>query len=242
MASDTELPVTQDHFKYTADKCPAVMLGFIDNGAFNKTGQIKAGEEAAIVLDKTCFYAEMGGQVGDVGIIESDKGKFVVDATTKVADCVIHKGKLLEGTIAVGDKVTALVSPDRDATKKNHTATHLLQWALRQILGTSVAQQGSLVCPDYLRFDFTYPKSLDAEQTKQVESLVRDKIAADLPVTCAVLSRETRPTNSAQWRYSAKNTATKSALSRSVRRTQMASTRHSARNFAAALTLTGRAL
>ncbi len=189
MASDTELPVTQDHFKYTADKCPAVMLGFIDNGAFNKTGQIKAGEEAAIVLDKTCFYAEMGGQVGDVGIIESDKGKFIVDATTKVADCVIHKGKLLEGAIAVGDKVTASVSPDRDATKKNHTATHLLQWALRQLLGSSVAQQGSLVCPDYLRFDFTYPKSLDAEQTKQVESLVRDKIIADLPVTCAVLPR-----------------------------------------------------
>ena len=195
MASDTDLPITQDHFKYTADKCPAIVLGFIDNGAFNKTGQIKAGEEAAIVLDKTCFYAEMGGQVGDVGVIESaqadksGKGKFVVDATTKVADCVIHKGKLLEGTIAVGDKVTAVVSPDRDATKKNHTATHLLQWALRQLLGSSVAQQGSLVNPDYLRFDFTYPKSLDAEQTKQVESLVRDKIAADLPVTCTVLPR-----------------------------------------------------
>jgi alanyl-tRNA synthetase len=187
--ANTELPVTQDHFKYTADRCPAVVLGFIDNGAFNTTGQIKAGAEAAVVLDKTCFYAEMGGQVGDVGVIESDKSKFIIDATTKVADCVIHKGKLLEGTIAVGDKVTAVVSPDRDATKKNHTATHLLQWALRQTLGTSVAQQGSLVCPDYLRFDFTYPKSLDAEQTKQVESLVRDKIAADLPVTCAVLPR-----------------------------------------------------
>ena len=187
--ANTELPVTQDHFKYTADRCPATVLGFIDQGAFNTTGQIKAGAEAAVVLDKTCFYAEMGGQVGDVGIIESDKGKFVVDATTKVADCVIHKGKLLEGTIAVGDKVTAIVGPDRDATKKNHTATHLLQWALRQTLGSSVAQQGSLVCPDYLRFDFTYPKSLDGEQTKQVESLVRDKIAADLPVTCAVLPR-----------------------------------------------------
>ena len=190
MASDTELPITQDHFKYTVDKCPAIVLGFINNGAFEKTGQIKAGAEAAIVLDKTCFYAEMGGQVGDVGVIESDKGKFIVDATTKIADCIIHKGKLLEGTIAVGDKVAAVVSPDRDATKKNHTATHLLQWALRQLLGSSVAQQGSLVNPDYMRFDFTYPKSLDSEQTKQVESLVRDKIAADLPVTCTVLPRK----------------------------------------------------
>ncbi len=190
MASDTELPVTQDHFKYIANKCDSIVLGFIDSGAFNKSGQIKAGAEAAVVLDKTCFYAEMGGQVGDVGVIESDKCEFAVEATTKVADCVIHRGKLLEGTISVGDKVTAIVGADRDATKKNHTATHLLQWALRQVLGTSVAQQGSLVCPDYLRFDFTYPKSLDTEQTKQVESLVRDKIAADLPVTSAVLPRK----------------------------------------------------
>jgi alanyl-tRNA synthetase len=187
--ADAELPVTQDHHKYTADHCQAVIVGFIDQGAFNTSGVIKTNTDVAIVLDKTCFYAEMGGQVGDCGLIQSDKGKFVVDATAKIADCVIHRGRLLEGALAAGDKVTAIVSPDRDATKKNHTATHLLQWALRQVLGTSVAQQGSLVCPDYLRFDFTYPKSLDVEQTKQVESLVRDKIAADLPVTCAVLPR-----------------------------------------------------
>jgi alanyl-tRNA synthetase len=187
--ADAELPITQDHYKYTADHCQAVIVGFIDQGAFNTFGNIKPGADMATVLDKTCFYAEMGGQVGDCGLIESDKGKFVVDATIKIADCVVHRGRLLEGTLAVGDKVTAVVSPDRDATKKNHTATHLLQWALRQVLGTSVAQQGSLVCPDYLRFDFTYPKSLDVEQVKQVESLVRDKIAADLPVSCAVLPR-----------------------------------------------------
>jgi len=184
-----ELPITQDHHKYTADRCQAVIVGFIDQGTFNTASVIKANTDVAIVLDKTCFYAEMGGQVGDCGVIESGKGKFIVDATTKIADCIAHRGRLLEGTLAVGDKVTAIVSPDRDATKKNHTATHLLQWALRQVLGSSVAQQGSLVCPDYLRFDFTYPKSLDADQTKQVESLVRDKIAADLPVTCAVLPR-----------------------------------------------------
>jgi len=186
---DMELPVTEDLHKYKMDRCEATIVGFIDQGVFKTKGKFEAGEEAGIVLDKTCFYAEMGGQVGDCGTIESAKGKFVVDITTKVAECVIHRGRFIEGTIAVGDKVTAIVSPDRDATKKNHTATHLLQWALRQTLGNSVAQQGSLVCPDYLRFDFTYPKSLDGEQTKQVESLVRDKIAADLPVTCAVLPR-----------------------------------------------------
>jgi alanyl-tRNA synthetase len=186
---DMELPVTEDLHKYKMDRCEATIVGFIDQGVFKTKGKFEAGEEAGIVLDKTCFYAEMGGQMGDCGTIESAKGEFAVDITTKVAECVIHRGRFTEGTFAVGDKVTAIVSPDRDATKKNHTATHLLQWALRQILGNSVAQQGSLVCPDYLRFDFTYPKSLDAEQTKQVESLVRDKIAADLPVTCAVLPR-----------------------------------------------------
>jgi alanyl-tRNA synthetase len=171
------------------DRCEATIVGFIDQGAFKTKGKFEAGEEAGIILDKTCFYAEMGGQVGDCGTIESAKGKFVVDITTKVAECIIHRGRFIEGTFSVGDKVTAIVSPDRDATKKNHTATHLLQWALRQLLGSSVAQQGSLVNPDYLRFDFTCPKSLDAEQIKQVESLVRDKIAADLPVTCTVLPR-----------------------------------------------------
>ncbi len=186
---DMELPVTEDLHKYKMDRCEATIVGFIDQGVFKTKGKFEAGEEAGIVLDKTCFYAEMGGQVGDCGTIESARGKFAVDITTKVAECVIHRGRFIEGTFAVGDKVTAIIGPDRDATKKNHTATHLLQWALRQTLGNSVAQQGSLVCPDYLRFDFTYPKSLTPEQIKQVESMVRDKIAADLPVTCAVLPR-----------------------------------------------------
>jgi len=187
---DTELPVTEDLHKYKTDRLLATIVGFIDQGVFKTRGKFEAGEEAGIVLDRTCFYAEMGGQVGDCGTIESEKGKFIVDITTRVADCVIHRGRFIEGTLAAGDKVTAVVSPDRDATKKNHTATHLLQWALRQMLGTSVAQQGSLVSPDYLRFDFTCAKALTAEQIKEVESLVRDKIAADLPVTCTILPRE----------------------------------------------------
>jgi alanyl-tRNA synthetase len=187
---DSELPVTEDLHKYKADRVSATIVGFIDQDVFKTKGKFEAGEEAGIVLDKTCFYAEMGGQVGDCGTIESEKGKFIVDITTRVADCVIHRGRFIEGTLAAGDKVTAIVSPDRDATKKNHTATHLLQWALRQTLGTSVAQQGSLVSPDYLRFDFTYPKSLTPEQIKEVEALVLDKIADDLPVTCTILPRE----------------------------------------------------
>jgi alanyl-tRNA synthetase len=101
----------------------------------------------------------------------------------------VHKGRLAEGSFGTGDKVKATVSKDRDSIKKNHTATHLLQWALQHVIGTSVAQQGSLVGPDYLRFDFTCPRAPTDDQLRQVEQLVREKITADLPVTCAVMPR-----------------------------------------------------
>jgi alanyl-tRNA synthetase len=190
VSADTELPVTQDLLKYTTSRCEATIVGFIDQGAFKTDAEFQAGAEIGVVLDKTCFYAEMGGQVGDSGTIQADKGKFIVDETAKVADCIIHRGRLIEGKLSVGDKVTELVSPDREATRKNHTATHLLQWALQQTLGSSVAQQGSLVSPEYLRFDFTYPKALTADEIKKVETLVREKIAADLPVSSIPMPRE----------------------------------------------------
>jgi len=110
--------------------------------------------------------------------------------TTKVGNAVIHRGKLTEGSLRVGQTVTAVVSMDRNATRKNHTATHVLQWALQQVLGKSVAQQGSHVDPDYLRFDFTYPKAPTEEEIKKIERLVREKIAADLSVTWMVLPRQ----------------------------------------------------
>ncbi len=188
--ADTELPVTEDAHKYKADSCDSKIFGWIDSEGFKTQGQIPSNAEVGLVLEKTCFYAEAGGQVSDCGLIESDNGKFAVENTIKIANCVIHKGKLVEGTFAAGDNVKATVSKDRNATKKNHTATHLLQWALQQVLGKSVSQQGSYVGPDYLRFDFTYPKAPSAEELKNVESLVREKIAADLPVTCVVMPKE----------------------------------------------------
>ncbi len=188
--TDTELPVTEDVHKYKKDSCDSKIVGFVDNEGFKNKGQIKDGAEAGIVLDKTCFYAEAGGQVGDCGIIKSEHGQFIVDGTIKIANCIIHQGKVAEGVFSVGDKVTAIVSKDRDATKKNHTTTHLLQWALQQTLGKSVAQQGSYVGPDYLRFDFTYPKAPTAEELKDVENKVREKIAEDFPITCAVMPKE----------------------------------------------------
>jgi len=188
--ADTELPTTEDMHKYRVDHCQAKIVGFISDEGFKDKGQIEAEDEVGIVLDKSCFYAEAGGQVGDCGTIESEGGKFVVESTIKIADCVIHQGKVAKGTMAVGDKVKAAVSKDRESTRKNHTATHLLQWALQQVKGKSVTQQGSLVCPEYLRFDFTCPKALTAEEIKKVEELVREKIRADQPVTCTVMPRD----------------------------------------------------
>jgi alanyl-tRNA synthetase len=186
----SQLPKTKDEHKYNIDSCESKIVGFADKEGFKTQGQIeKNGKYVWIALDKTCFYAESGGQVGDCGIIESQNARFVVDNTVRIADCVFHAGKIEEGSFTVGEKVRATVSKDKNATRKNHTATHLLQWALQQALGKSVAQQGSYVGPDYLRFDFTYPKAPTAEQLRQVESLVRDKIAEDLPVTWTIMPK-----------------------------------------------------
>ena len=189
MLADTELPTTEDLHKYHTNNCEGKIVGFIENGVFNNQGRIEKGVEIGVVLDKTCFYAEAGGQVGDCGTIESQGGRFIVENTAKIANCVIHRGRLAEGTMGVGDEIKAIVSKDRDSIKKNHTATHLLQWALQEVVGKSAAQQGSLVGPDYLRFDFTCPSALTSEQMREVEVLVRAKIADDQPVTCAVMPR-----------------------------------------------------
>jgi alanyl-tRNA synthetase len=183
------LPVTEDLHKYHSDSCKSEVVGFVEKKGFRAEGNVDVGGEVGIVLDKTCFYAEEGGQVGDCGVIEGEKGRFIVEATGRIADCVIHQGKVENGTLAVGDQVKAIVSRDRDSIRKNHTATHLLQWSLQEVLGKSVAQRGSLVGPDYLRFDFTWPRAVMAKQKKKVEELVRAKIAENMPVTCAVMAR-----------------------------------------------------
>jgi alanyl-tRNA synthetase len=188
--ADAELPVTEDMQKYRMDSCNALIKSWIDKEGLKNKGSITAGDEVAIILDKTCFYAEAGGQVGDCGIIKSNDGQFIVESTTKIANCVLHQGRMAEGVFNVGDEVTVTVSKDRDSIKKNHTATHLLQWALQDVLGKSVAQQGSFVGPDYLRFDFTYPKAPSPDELKEAEQKVREKIAEDLSVTWVVIPKE----------------------------------------------------
>ncbi len=188
--TDSELPTTDDQPKYEADRCEATLVGWIDPEGLKKQGQVPSDVEVGLILDKTCFYAESGGQVGDCGLVAADGSRFVVENTMKIANCVIHRGKLGAGTLSAGQVVTATVSKDRSATRKNHTATHLLQWALQEVLGKSVSQQGSYVGPDYLRFDFTYPKAPTKEELARVETLVREKIASDLPVTWTVMPKD----------------------------------------------------
>ena len=192
LVTNTKLPATDDSHKYKGDKCVSTVSGWVtSDGNYISSGKLTDSDgEVGLVLERTCFYAESGGQVGDFGRIESPKGEFVVENTEKIGDCIIHRGRMKSGTLTVHQQVEAMVDKDRDSIKKNHTATHLLQWALQQTLGKSVAQQGSLVCSEYLRFDFTWPKALTDEQIKKVEGLVREKIAADSPVTCSVLPRE----------------------------------------------------
>ncbi|HSV27302.1 MAG TPA: alanine--tRNA ligase-related protein, partial [Sedimentisphaerales bacterium] len=189
--SGVELPWTDDSAKYRTNRCEAKVLGFVAREGWRTSGSItKADGEVGIVLDKTCFYAESGGQVGDCGEILAKDGQFAVLRTEKAGECVVHVGSVTEGSLAAGASATAHVDKGRESTKKNHTATHLLQWALRQTLGDTVWQQGSLVCGDYLRFDFTWPKAMTAEQTARVEQLVREKIAARMPITSAQMPIE----------------------------------------------------
>ncbi len=183
--ASVELPATDDSHKYNSNHCSAKLLGWITPAGFCTEGTMtEVGKSIGLILDRTCFYADSGGQVGDVGTIRLQNVQFVVEATEKIADCVVHQGKLVEGKLTAGLEVVATVGKTRNETRNNHTATHLLQWSLRQVLGDSVKQQGSLVCHEYLRFDFTYPKAMTVDETRHVERLVREKIAAAEPVTC----------------------------------------------------------
>jgi len=188
--TDSELPSTEDLHKYDADTCATALLGWIDADGFHKEGQVPTDTEVGLILEKTCFYAEAGGQVGDCGVVNGDAAQFVVENTMRIANCVVHRGKVANGAFSAGQTVQAVVSKDRNAIKKNHTATHLLQWALQEVLGKSVSQQGSYVGPDYLRFDFTYPKAPTKDELTKVERLVRAKIAEDLPVTWRVMAKD----------------------------------------------------
>ena len=153
---------------------------------------ITAGEAATVFVEETPFYATMGGQEGDKGIITVGDAEFVVSETIKLRGGKVgHVGKLTKGMIKVGDVVTLSVCADgRNATCKNHSATHLLQKALKTVLGNHVEQKGSLVAPDRLRFDFAHFQAMTAEEMAKVEELVNKEIQAALPVVTEVMNIE----------------------------------------------------
>jgi alanyl-tRNA synthetase len=147
------------------------------------------GDEVDIWLDKTPFYGEMGGQVGDTGEISSQKGKVVITNTLRTpSDVIIHRGKVVEGSISLGDKVKAEVDVARRLDiARNHTATHLLQAALRQTLGSRVYQKGSLVEPERFRFDFSYTAPVTGEELTKIQCQVNEWIRQDLKAEARVL-------------------------------------------------------
>ncbi len=167
---------------YKEDCCTANILDIVSEG--EHVGNANEGENAIIVLDKTVCYAESGGQVGDTGIIKTDSFEFKVTDTKKTAHGIFtHSGKVIKGTVSVGDSVSVLIDIcRRSAIRRNHTAAHLLQAALRYVLGTHVEQAGQLVNEKAVRFDFTHFSGLTPEELAKVENFVNAAILNGIEV------------------------------------------------------------
>ncbi|MEM7675985.1 MAG: alanine--tRNA ligase, partial [Myxococcota bacterium] len=176
---------------YSEDEGQGVIKALIVNG--ERTDEVTPGDpDVRILLDRTPFYGESGGQVGDSGHLLLKGGRFEVRTTQKpVGELIVHHGAVHEGRFAVGDRVTAQVSADRrEQTKKNHSATHLLHLALREVLGDHVQQKGSLVAPDRLRFDYSHFEPLKADQTAAIETRVNQMVLDNQPTAAAERSME----------------------------------------------------
>src|SRR5688572_3641520 len=201
-AMDVQRRQSQAASQFGADLSAGVTVDgkteFLGYGAVTDVGQVvalikdgvavnelNAGDEGEVVLDRTPFYAESGGQVGDTGELGNVSARFSVTDTKKRGSVHSHLGKLVKGVIGVGDKLAANVdAPRRAAIVLNHSATHLLHAALRKVLGVHVQQKGSLVAPDRLRFDFSHYEPVSAEQLAEIETLVNEQVrlnhAADI--------------------------------------------------------------
>lgn len=156
-----------------------------------ETATLSAGDKAIVILQETPFYAESGGQCGDSGVLKTESGLFQVEDTQKLGNAIAHHGVLVEGVLAKGDQVTAIVDADRRAAiSLNHSATHLLHAALRQVLGEHVAQKGSLVKAENLRFDFSHLEAVTAAELKEVERLVNAQIRRNHTIETNIMDIE----------------------------------------------------
>ena len=166
---------------YQATEASGKVIAIFQNG--QKVQSIDSGEQAIVVLDKTPFYGESGGQVGDKGLLTAANLEFKVTDSQKYGKSIGHIGKIVKGSLKVGDIVTAAIDIEiRDRIRRNHSATHLLQAALQQILGNHVHQKGSLVNDSYLRFDFSHNQAITPEQITEIENLVNQQIRRNLIV------------------------------------------------------------
>ena len=176
---------------YDTERAEGAVLALVRDG-----GEVEAlaeGETGAIVVNQTPFYGEAGGQVGDTGLIEAESGaRFRVTDTQREADgLIVHLGTVEAGRLAQGDAVRLAVDgARRTAIRSNHSATHILHEALRQVLGDHVAQKGSLVAPDRLRFDFSHPKPIGADEIERIEDIANDVVLQNAPVTTHVMAVE----------------------------------------------------
>jgi alanyl-tRNA synthetase len=178
-----------DFLGYDTESAEGEIKALLKGNASVKS--IKAGEEAQLVLNQTPFYGESGGQAGDQGVIRGAKGSLfrVVDTQKKLGDLFVHTGVVENGSFKTGDAVELEVDHGRrTATRANHSATHLLHEALRQVLGTHVAQKGSLVAPERLRFDFSHTKPMSADEISQVEDIANTIVLQNAPVETRLMA------------------------------------------------------
>ncbi len=189
-----ELPPTDDSPKYENELIDASILGWVIDNQVVRTGTLKAGDEGALLLDRTLFYAEQGGQVGDIGTIDLPNTpgvEFEVTDTQRLGATVLHFGTLLDGELRVGDRVSLQQGTLRRIDiMRNHTATHLLNLALKQVLGGQVEQKGSLVDETKTRFDFSHDRPISLEQLQEIERQVNRGVILDQVVTAREMPLE----------------------------------------------------
>jgi alanyl-tRNA synthetase len=175
---------------YETERAQAVVGALVSDGA--EVAELKAGQSGAAVLNQSPFYAESGGQIGDQGLMLGDGTRFkVTDTQKRAGDLFVHSGIVEEGTLKVGAALTLAVDhARRSAIRSNHSATHLLHEALRQVLGDHVAQKGSLVAPDRLRFDFAHPKPVSAAELERVEDIANDIVLQNAPVVTRLMAQD----------------------------------------------------
>ena len=173
---------------YETESAEGVVAALVRDG--KEVSELKKGESGAVVMNQTPFYGESGGQVGDTGEMRRDGVRLTVtDTQKKAGDLFVHLVKVEEGAVKAGDPLLLVVDHARRADiRRNHSATHLLHEALRQVLGDHVAQKGSMVAPDRLRFDFSHPKPMTAAELEKVEDIANDIVLQNSPVTTRLMA------------------------------------------------------